>query len=330
MNGVLSGEPTFFSSSALNGGSEQQRTYVLHPELVRQDWEDQFNNGAGDFNDFVAITDARVCGKGPFPIPASFEAGHSCLFDCTPTFGPNCAPKLVTTSQLKFFIGIGIDTTATEQNRESKGRAIHLTVSSYGTGAVTGRRFAVCPRLYFQPINNNKSTTDPLFKANYATNGAPACASAPVNNAIPYCSGPLSPSLNVDNVYPISFAREQLYTTIASCGSRKIDDTFVFQDDSVCNKAATSVNTENYEAYLSSLDAQIIDTNQRLGSASFAQLRDRLKYVNLLVVQDPPAKFYCPSGVNIQPGAINFTATGLAFEVSYPPNNVNIKVFERK
>lgn len=331
VDGSHSGEPTLFSAKSQNSGSEQQRTYVLHPELIRQDWEDKFNSGDGDFNDFVALTDARICGKLPFPIGTiNAEAQAGCAFDCATNFDPNCGTHIVSSSNLRFHFGIGIDSSTSEADREPRGRAIHLTVTTYGTGTLAGRRLAVCPTLFFAPAGS-ATATDPIVKMNYGTVGSQACTPSPANHGIPSCSAPILPKdFGPFNVYPVAFARGQTYAPSLSCQSRDVDDTFIFNDDNVCSGAAATSYSENYEVYLGELDQQLLNTNERFSGASFADLRSRLQFINVDVVIDPPDTFFCPVGVNAAFGAINFGTIGYAFEESQTPAGNNVVIYERR
>jgi hypothetical protein len=324
-------EPTWSSVKTKNGGSEQQRTYVLHSELLKQDWEDLYQNGNGDFNDYVATIDARICGKLPFPIRAfNGEMNAGCAFDCAGIFDQNCAAKFISNSDLKFHVSIGIDSSVAE-NREARGRALHVTLATYGTGALAGRRFAVCPTLFLKPDPRTEPATDSIYEMNYATAGIPSCTVAPANDGQPTCSAAIAPvDYSPFNVYPISLAREQSYRASSSCSARTVDDTFLFQDDRVCASNAASVHAENYELYIRDIDSELSNSVQQLGNSTFAAIRDRIEFINLVVVADPPARFFCPSGVNAGFGAINFNAVGYAAEYSLTRASNNVFIYERK
>lgn len=169
-------ESEWYSKWTSNPSStDQVRSYALHNDLYRWDWEDAYTGGDGDFNDYIALLEARTCGKLPYPIASlSPEASLSCAQDCPQSSG--CRPETIDNSSMKFHIAIGADNDLYEA-RETRGRTLHVTVTTYAAEVEKGRRFAVCPRLWIAPEGNN-IVADDIQRVFYGAEPAAYCSGA--------------------------------------------------------------------------------------------------------------------------------------------------------
>ncbi len=327
---LTSTEPILYSDPSQNGGSVQVRYYQLHNQLLLAEWEDLYNNGNGDFNDFSAAIEPRICNGIKFPVLQNSDNGRNCAFDCAGATNPTCGDVILQSDMVSFHVAVGVDSDVTEADRESRGRLIKVAVTTYYDRRLSQRNFAVCPALVFATADGAPPQMS-IIKNDYgATVGKNnSCTITGDTSSVPVCRLATTPIYS-EPLYPLALAKEQYYGAEDGCRSRTVSDAFEARNRGVCKQSQEPGHTEIYELSLLSVDGALDDPNARLSNATFAQIRDRLKYVQIVLAQDVEnGIFYCPSGVNNVVGALNMIGATSGFETVIPTTSPNVVIYER-
>lgn len=329
----VAGEPVFSSNPAANGGSNQVRYYELHNQLWLAEWEDQFTNGNGDFNDYAAVIEPRICNGLPFPV--LYNEGGACAFTCAAQTDPVCGRDIIPADHVSFHAAVGVDSATSEGDREGRGRLLRVALSTYYRRFLAGRKFATCPSLVLKTKTN---TTPPFAKRfDYGVQPSDAgCQSIGAVGDTPQCRTD-GPNPFAGSQYPIALAREQFYKPSDACAphSRKVSDEFTAIGFGTCKEGQEGGHTELYELSLDAVNAaaptpelDFLDpvTGQM---QTAAEILARITYVYVLFVQDPPAGFHCPSGLNAAVGAIDLSGTVNAFDRTMPAPSASVRLYTR-
>lgn len=331
---LASGEPVFSSNPAGNNGSNQVRYYELHNQLWLAEWEDQFMNGNGDFNDYAAVIEPRICNGLPFPV--LYNEGGACAFTCAAETDPLCGEDIIRADAVSFHAAVGVDSETSEGDREGRGRLLRVAVSTYYRRFLANRKFATCPSLVVKTKSNTVPPLAERFDYGVQPNDAGVCQPIGAVGDTPQCRT-AGPNPFAGSAYPIALAREQFYKASDACAPniRTVSDDFTASGFGTCKEGQEGGHTELYEISLDMVnnaaatsELDFIDpvTGQM---QTAAEILGRISYVYVLFVQDPPAGFHCPSGVNAAIGAFDLAGTVNAFDRTLPVPSPSVRLYTR-
>lgn len=315
-------------------GGDQMRTYKLTPTSGRIDWEDIPQAPNGDYNDVMVFIQGRDCDRSdgfpPDTTPEQVE--YFCTDFCTGD-GDCQDPEYISQSELRVTVTLTIDSLLSETGGvpEAKGRLVHLTVATYGSGAVAGRKIAVCPNLI---LKNKGGVSVDFHDVGYGrdlTNAADPCGTVASPDGMPLC--------DTTGAFPNQFlfwavSRDQHFVKRSCDASRTgVGDTFeLMQPDMAVggNCSVTMPHVEMYELALADLDTVLNQPplNIQTETMNDSDLLDLFDGVQLAVVIDVAAHpFHCPVGLNNLVRTVD-TSVGTLQSVDLQQNPLLFNYFE--
>ncbi len=314
-----------------NAYSIQSRTYSLTGQLARHEWEDLYNGGDGDFNDYVLFYEARRCVADEWPVPVqSMEVSGaiSCEHDCNN--GSSCWVQETTTTDLRFFVSIGVDTLSSDYDREAPGRMLHLSVASYASSALSGATMAVCAELEFAHEDSE------ITRMTYGREAS--CNDSGNDTSHPQCLD----TTTKNQILPVAFAREQHLDAVDSCANDfGVLDTFDVASGSACDESVAGLNIENYEISLAEIDARApngfgANQDSLSGLPLFADMSspysisDAIIGVRLNIIENiGNAELRCPSGVGVRLRSVSVNVAGTFAKHEIPNPDARLFLYDR-